>query len=71
MNMQRYQYDRRHFVGWRILAMNLVTLNFLRFEGLGLISLALKSNYKRGVKEVLGTIRRFLNNRKKIKLLYS
>lgn len=67
-NMQRYQYDRRHIVGWRILSSNLLMGGLLNFSGLGLITLAFKSNIIKGLKEAKGTfvrLKRVKRNTKK------
>lgn len=57
-DMQRYQFDRRHMVGWRIAAVQLVTWGILHFKGLGYVSTALKANYKKGIRDFKGTIQR-------------
>lgn len=62
-NMQRYQYDRRHMVGWRIAAVQLMTLGLLNFKGLGYFHLALKANYKKGINDFVGTIKRLIKVR--------
>lgn len=56
--MQNYQYTRRHYVGWRILIVQLLTGNLLSFRNLGYNKLILNSNFIKGVKEALGTIKR-------------
>lgn len=70
-DMQAYQYDRRHMAAWRIIAANLMSFFMLNFKGLGLIALAKQSNKKRGIKEIIGTIKRMVKNKKKIKKLYN
>lgn len=62
-DMQRYQYERRHIVGWRIAAVQIVTLGFLHYKGLGFYHTALCANYKKGIIEMKGTIRRLLKAR--------
>lgn len=58
-NMQQYQYDRRHYVGWRIAAVQLLTGGILNFKGLGFYRTALHANFIRAFKDMLGTIIRF------------
>lgn len=62
--MQKYQYDRRHMVGWRIAAVQIVTLGLLHYKGLGYYHTALSANYKKGIKEMIGTMKRLLKVRK-------
>lgn len=69
-NMQRYQYDRRHLVGWRMMASYILSMGQIRFRGLGLNSLALKSNKIKGFKEFIGTWRRFVKNKNVMRFLY-
>lgn len=57
---QLYQHERRHYVGWRILIVQLFTCGILSFHGLGLIHLSLKVLNKRAVREMIGTAKRFL-----------
>ena len=57
-NMQNYQYTRRHYVGWRILAVQLLTNKILAFKNIGYMRMALKANYKQGIRELLGTVKR-------------
>ncbi len=57
-NMQNYQYSRRHYVGWRILAVQLLTNKILSFKNIGYMRLASKANYKQGAREFLGTVKR-------------
>lgn len=58
-NMQRYQFDKRHYVGWRIAAVQLLTGGILNFHGLGFYRTALKANYYRALREMIGTFKRF------------
>lgn len=58
-NMQRYQFDRRHYVGWRIIVVQLLTRGVLDFRGLGFYRTALKANYYHALKEMVGTFKRF------------
>lgn len=63
--MQKYQYTRRHYVGWRIAIVQLLSGGILSFQNLGYGKMALKANIKRGVKEALGTVKRFYKVRRK------
>lgn len=58
-NMQNYQYTRRHYVGWRIVAIQFLTRKILSFKNIGYIRMALRYNFLRGIRESLGTIKRF------------
>lgn len=57
--MQRYQYERRHYVGWRIATIQLLSGGILNFDGLGFYITALKVNYYKAFKDLLGTILRY------------
>ena len=57
--MQPYQYERRKIVGWRILALQLMSGFFLNIKGLGLFNAMMKSNIKNGYFELKGSARRF------------
>lgn len=59
-DMQRYQYVRRHLVGWRIAAVQCLTGGMLDFRGLGFYRTALEGNWAKGLKDALGTARRFM-----------
>lgn len=63
-DMQRYQYERRHMVGWRIAAVQIVTFGMLNYCGLGFYHTALKVNKKRGLREMIGTMKRFIKYKK-------
>lgn len=69
--MQSYQYSRRHFVGWRIFAANMVTGGLLDFKGLGLTRLALHSDLIQGLKEAFGTLKRAFRIRKEMNGIYN
>lgn len=56
--MQRYQFNRRHYVGWRIAAVQLRTLFLLNFHGLGYVNTALKANFYKALKDFYGTLKR-------------
>lgn len=62
--MQNYQYTRRHYVGWRIVIVQLLSGGILSFRNLGYGKLALKANFKKGIREALGTIKRYYKVRK-------
>lgn len=63
-DMQHYQYDRRHLVGWRVAAVQLMTGGILHFKGLGYYKTALHSSFVKGAKDALGTTKRLLNTRR-------
>lgn len=69
--MQAYQFDRRHHVGWRIMATQLMSRNLLRFKGLGMIKLAYQIPLKSGIQELIGTLKRSIKNRKVMKKIYN
>lgn len=69
-NMQRYQYARRHLVGWRIMASYILSMGQIKFRGLGLNVLALKSNKVKGLKEFIGTWKRFVKNKNIMRFQY-
>lgn len=58
-NMQYYQYERRHYVGWRILIVQLMSNRILQFKRLGYLNMALKANLSRAICEMYGTMKRF------------
>lgn len=61
---QRYQYGRRHIVGYRVAAVQLLTGGILHFKGLGYYKTALHYNFIKGVKDAVGTAKRLLKARK-------
>lgn len=63
-DMQRYQYNRRHLVGWRVAAVQLITGGILHFKGLGYYKTALHSDFVKGAKDAVGTAKRLLKARK-------
>ena len=63
-NMHQYQYYRRIFSGWRILAMQLITKKLLRYNGVGLSNISFKINPLRGLREFAGTLKRYGKNNK-------
>lgn len=63
-DMQRYQYDRRHLVGWRIGVVQCLTGGILNFHGLGFYRTASTGNMAKGIKDAFGTAKRFFKLRK-------
>ncbi len=57
--MQQYQYNRRLLVGWRILAVKMLTSGTLNFKGLGLSKISMRVGVVRGLREFTGTVKRF------------
>ena len=66
--MQPYQYQRRRTVGWRIIPVQFLTQGLLNIKGFRSNRLMLKSNYKEGIKTILGTLSRFLKARNNTKI---
>lgn len=62
--MQAYQYERRRMVGWRIAAVQIMTLGLLRFDNLGYAHMAMQVRLAKGLREMAGTMKRFLKQRK-------
>lgn len=60
-NIHRYQYNRRIFSSWRILAMQILTKRLIKYRGIGLSSIILKISPVRGLKEFVGTLKRYRN----------
>lgn len=58
-DMHKYQYFRRLYSGWRVMALQILTRRLLRFSGLGLNKIMFELSVKSGIKEFLGTVRRF------------
>lgn len=58
--MQPGQFIRRKYVGWRVFSVQVMTLGILNYKGLGIYRQALKSNFKTGIKNMTGTINRFI-----------
>lgn len=52
-------------VGWRIAAVQIVTFGLLIFCGLGFYCTALKVNKKRGLREMIGLLKRFIKHKEK------
>lgn len=57
--IHQYQYYRRIFSGWRILAMQTLTRRLIKYNGVGLSNIILKTNPLRGLKEFAGTLKRY------------
>lgn len=64
-DMQRYQYERRHMVGWRIAAVQMITFGLLNYKGLGYANTALKASCKQGLNDMVGTMKRLMKLRLK------
>lgn len=64
-DMQRYQYERRHMVGWRIAAVQMMTFGLLNYKGLGYANTALKASCKQGLNDMVGTMKRLMKLRLK------
>lgn len=63
-DMQRYQFERRRYVGWRILVVQIMSGGILHFRGLGFVHMAMKANLYRALHDMYGTIKRFYKVRK-------
>jgi coenzyme F420 hydrogenase subunit beta len=61
--MQQYQYQRRLIAGYRILPVQFLTGMLLNFKGLGIYNLMCKANKKDGLKNMLGTVIRFIKKK--------
>lgn len=58
-NMHRYQYYRRILATWRIMAMQIMTGRLINYKGIGLSNIIYKINPLKGIKEFVGTLRRY------------
>ncbi len=58
--MQPYQYQRRLFVGYRIIIIQILTLFLLNFKNTEYLKLMKKYPVLKGIKNSLGTIKRFV-----------
>uniref|UniRef100_UPI003218045C Coenzyme F420 hydrogenase/dehydrogenase, beta subunit C-terminal domain n=1 Tax=uncultured Draconibacterium sp. TaxID=1573823 RepID=UPI003218045C len=58
--MQRYQYRRRVLVGYRLIAIQVLSGFILRFRKIGIWRLMLKANPKSGILNMIGTGKRFI-----------
>ncbi|MCD8291592.1 MAG: Coenzyme F420 hydrogenase/dehydrogenase, beta subunit C-terminal domain [Prevotella sp.] len=63
-DIQRYQYNRRHLIGWRVLVVQLLSGFILEFKGFGFIKTSLKTNFFVAVRDALGTAKRFYKLKK-------
>lgn len=63
-DMQHYQYERRKLVGWRILAVQIMTIGLLDFSRLGICRMALKAKPITALRDMLGTFKRILRVRR-------
>ena len=59
-NIQYSQYQRRKMMGYRILPIQLLSGFILKFKGLGIWRSMLSANLKMGLKNLLGTTKRFI-----------
>lgn len=62
--MQAYQYERRRMVGWRIAAVQIMTLGLLRYDNLGYAHIAMHVRLVKGLREMAGTMKRFFKLKK-------
>lgn len=62
--MQPYQYERRLYVGYRIIVIQFLTMFLLNFKGTGYLKLMARYPIHKGIKNSIGTFRRFLSNSK-------
>ena len=60
VEMQRYQYNRRLNVGYRLIPVLLKTKFLIKFKGLGIVKMMMKANFKSGIFNMIGTIKRLL-----------
>lgn len=60
---QKYQYNRRKLIGWRLFPVQIVTLGLLKFKGLGITKLALTANLREGLRNSKGTFVRMIKNK--------
>lgn len=59
-SMQFYQYERRRFVGWKLLPVLVATRGLISFTGLDIIRQARKVNMLRGISNMKGSFVRLL-----------
>lgn len=64
--MQSSQYQRRLLVGYRILSIQVLTGMLLKFKGLGILNLMAKANKEKGIRNLLGTSKRFIKRHKDV-----
>jgi coenzyme F420 hydrogenase subunit beta len=58
--IQRYQFERRIFAGFRVIPVAIWTRFNLRFKKLGLFKIMLKANWYKGFKNAYGTCKRLI-----------
>lgn len=63
--MQPYQYQRRLFVGYRIIIIQFLTGFMLNFKDTGYLKLMTRYPLHKGVKNSIGTLKRFMFNSKR------
>jgi coenzyme F420 hydrogenase subunit beta len=63
VNIQRYQYHRRVYIGYKLLAVQIITKGILCFKKMGIIKSLLHGNPLTGIRIMLGTIIRFLRRK--------
>jgi coenzyme F420 hydrogenase subunit beta len=59
--MQAYQHSRRKLVGWRLLPVKIATIGLIDFKGLGIGTQAKNANLNKGIKNMIGSIKRIYN----------
>lgn len=58
--MQRYQYNRRLNVGYRLIPVQLKTKFLIKFRGLGILKMMKQASFKNGIFNMYGTFKRIL-----------
>lgn len=66
LKMQPYQYQRRLFVGYRIVVIQFLTMFLLNFRGTGYLKLMAQYPIHKGIRDSIGTLRRFSLNSREI-----
>ena len=59
-SMQPFQYHRRLMAGWRLIPLKMMNPRLLDFSGLGLVSMIKQSPKRKGIREMLGTMKRII-----------
>lgn len=57
---QPYQYQRRKYIGWRLMPLQLLTFGMLKFKGLGIMKQARKLDLKEGINNMNGSLKRIM-----------
>ena len=57
---QPYQYQRRKYIGWRLMPLQLLTFGILKFKGLGIMKQARKLDLKEGINNMNGSLKRII-----------